>query len=151
MSLLFSYQPEQYGRPLTTLRGGTVRFRPILPITILGPGGGHALDALADTGADDVVFPERVAAFIGLDLSNAPSGNSSGVNRGTLPVRYAEVGLRLYNPHEQREWRAWVAFTPFPMRHALFGQAGGLEYFEAFFRHWRRELELTVAPTYPGT
>jgi hypothetical protein len=86
-----------------------------------------------------------------LDLSSAPVGSSSGVNQGTIPVRYAEVGLRLWNPREQREWRAWVAFASAPLRYGFFGQAGGLEYFDALFRGDRRELELTVNGTYPGT
>jgi hypothetical protein len=151
MSLVFRYQGRLSRHPLITLRGATVRYRPIHPITVLGPGGGHAIDALADTGADDIVFPEWVAGRIGLDLTNAPVGESTGINQGILSVRYAEVGLRLWNPHEQREWRAWVAFTSAPLRHGYFGQAGGLEFFEAAFRSWRLELELTVAPTYPGT
>jgi|SRR5579884_3002621 len=151
MSLVFPYLAQHYPRPLVTLRGATVRYRPIFAITVFGPSGDYPIDVLADTGADDILFPEWLAARIGLDLTNAPTGGGSVANLGTIPVRYAEVRLRLWNPHEQREWQAWVAFTSAPLRQGYFGQAGGLEYFEACFRHWRRELELTVAPTYPGT
>src|SRR5439155_25939779 len=113
--------------------------------------GGHGVYGLCGTGADGLVFPGRGAAILGVDLTKAARGNSSGVNRGSFPVRYAEVGRRLYNPGEQRDWRTWVAFTPVRLRRPLLGHAGFLEYFEAHFRDWRRELELAVAPPYPGT
>ena len=65
-------------------------------------------------------------------------------------MRLAQVTLRIADNNEQREWRAWVAFTSATMRQPLLGFAGFLQYFTAAFHGDREEVELTVNGLYPG-
>jgi hypothetical protein len=50
---------------------------------------------LLDPGADDTIFPEDVAVAIGLDLSAAPTGSAARAGMNVVPVRYAEISLRI--------------------------------------------------------
>ena len=75
---------------------------------------------------------------------------TSEINSG-LPVRYARVTLRLTDGHEQREWPAWVGFTPAGLVYPVLGFAGCLQFFDAHFRGAREEVELTPNGLYPGT
>jgi hypothetical protein len=106
---------------------------------------------LLDTGADDTVFPDHVARLIGLDLAGAPTGTVSGAGAAGLPVRYAQVTLRLTDGREQREWPAWVGFTPSRLTYPMLGFAGCLQFFDATFRGAREDVELTPNGLYPGT
>ena len=106
---------------------------------------------MLDTGADDSVFPIWVAARIGIDLTSASVGNAGGVGLPSVQVCFAEVVLRVTDQREQYEWRAWVGFTPAPLRHALLGFAGFLQFFTATFHGDREEVELAVNSLYPGT
>jgi predicted aspartyl protease len=119
-------------------------------VTIFGPTGSRALDALLDTGAMDTVFEEKLAARLGIDLTNAPVGTSSGIGGISYPVRYARVQLRIADNLEQREWPAWVGFTAAKLRQPLLGYAGFLQFFDATFRGAAEEVELAINPTYPG-
>ncbi|HWG45202.1 MAG TPA: hypothetical protein VN688_20730 [Gemmataceae bacterium] len=151
MSLRFPYLRVAKGQPIVTLSGRLYRPRPIIGVTIVGPAGALAQDGLLDTGADDTLFPEHVAALVGIDLANAPQGTAGGVGQEIIPVRYAEVTVRIADNQEQREWRAWVSFGPSTRRYALLGYAGFLQYFTATFHGDREEVELTVNGQYPGT
>jgi hypothetical protein len=128
-----------------------MRPRPLLTVTLLSPTRAYPEVALLDTGADDTIFPERLAAKLGLDLSNAPVGEASGISTGPAQLRYARVALRLAAPGERREWEAWVGFTSIPLKYPLLGFAGFLQYFTATFHGDREEVELTVNGLYPGT
>lgn len=151
MSLRFPYQPQNLVVPAWTLYGATTRYRPIVSVPILGPLGGRLRDGLLDTGSDDTVFPASDAALIGVDLSNAPQGGAKGVGASGSGLRYAEVELRLTDGQEYRRWQARVGFTDTPLRYALLGHAGVLQFFTAKFDGDRHEVELTVNGTYPGT
>src|SRR5262249_10300953 len=108
--------------------------------------------ALLDTGSDDTVFDEDLAAKIGVDLTGAPEAEMGGV--GGLPVarlRYAQVRLRLATATEQREWPATGAFTRSPLRFPLLCFAGVLQYFDAEFRGQREEVELEINSLSPGS
>src|SRR5262249_14021211 len=95
MSLRYPYFSVPTGRPITPLDGRMERPRPIISVSLTGPKGTVPQDALLDSGADDTVFPESVAASIGIDLTNAPVGTGGGVGKGLLVLRYAKVSLRL--------------------------------------------------------
>src|SRR5258708_1180405 len=96
MSLLFPYKPLPTGAGIPSLGGRTVRPRPLVPaVTLIGPLSTVAREALLDAGADDTLFPESLAAYIGINLSAAPTGVLRGAAGGSLPVRYATVSLRL--------------------------------------------------------
>src|SRR6516162_7657296 len=119
MSMVFPYR--QY--PVPYLGGLLVRPKPVLQVGLIGPKKSRVHDALLDTGADDTVFPESVAVQIGLDLTNAPSGELSGIGAAPVIVRYAQVHLRVTDGHEFREWPAWVGFTASRLRQPLLGFA----------------------------
>src|SRR5262249_19241984 len=144
MSLRFPYTPFPTKKPLWPLGGRSERPRPVLLVTVIGPTGTQVELALLDTGADDTVFPEDVAALIGVDLTNAPTGEAAGVGQAAAPLRYAEVTLRITDGREQRQWQARVGFTPAPLKRPLLGFAGFLQFFTATFHGDREEVELAV-------
>jgi predicted aspartyl protease len=151
MSMLFPYRTYQVPHPLWQLGGKSARIRPVLTVTAIGPGGTAVDDGLLDTGADDTVFSVRLAAQLGIDLSQAPQIVASGVGLVAATVYFAEVKLRITDGREQREWTARVGFTTAPLKRALLGIAGFLEYFTATFFGDREEVELAVNSLYRGT
>jgi len=150
MSLRFRYQLVPTRGFVIPLGGRTVRPRPLIAVTLVGPAGSRIREAILDTAADDTVFPESLAAQLGIDLTAAPTGAGSGVGLVTVPLRYAEVTLRIASPHEQREWQAWVGFTSGKLRRPILGFAGCLQYFTATFLGDQEEVELSVNRLYPG-
>lgn len=151
MSLRYPYQPIPVGHAVVSLGGRWVRPRPLIAVTIFGPTGSRARDAVLDTAADDTVFSEILAARIGLDLTNAPAGIASGVGMANIPLRYGQVRLRLADGNEQREWSAWVGFTPVRIPYPMLGFAGCLQFFTSIFHGDREEVELAVNSLYSGT
>lgn len=59
--------------------------------------------------------------------------------------------MRIASATEHRAWTAWVGFTSTPVRRALLGFAGFLQFFDATFYGHREEVELAVNGLYPGT
>lgn len=106
---------------------------------------------MLDTAADDTVFPDAAAATAGLDLTNAPTGEASGVGGVPVLVRYAAVELRLTDGIEFRSWPALVGFTAARLKQPLLGFAGCLQFFGAHFRGDREEVELETNTLYPGS
>ncbi|HXG09574.1 MAG TPA: hypothetical protein VNK04_07275 [Gemmataceae bacterium] len=151
MNLRFRYKLVRAGRLIPSLGGRTVRPRPLVDVTVIGPIGSRVRPALLDTAADDTILPESLAVLIGVDLSTAPTGSATSPITGSIPLRYAPVTLRLTDGREQREWPATVAFTPARLIHPLLGFAGCLQYFTATFMGDREEVELAVNALYPGT
>jgi hypothetical protein len=119
-------------------------------VTLVGPGGSLPQDALLDTAADDTVFPQYSAQFLGIDLANAPVGTAKVIGGAVVQVRYAEVVLRIADQNESREWKTWVAFAQGRMPFALLGFAGFLEFYSATFDGANEVVELTVNKNYPG-
>ncbi|MFO0929195.1 MAG: aspartyl protease family protein [Gemmataceae bacterium] len=150
MGLVFPYRPGRSPRPVISLGGRTVRPRPLVDVTLLGPSGSKVVMALLDTGADDSVFPERVAMSIGIDPSTVPHHTMAGVGSPPQVIAYAPVTLRLTDGNEFREWPAIVGFTAARMTHPLLGFAGCLQFFDALFCGEREEVELAVNNLYPG-
>jgi hypothetical protein len=60
-------------QPIPSLGGARVRYRPVWHIRASGPAGVCIVRAIFDTGSDDAIFEEWVAASIGIDLTNAPT------------------------------------------------------------------------------
>jgi hypothetical protein len=123
----------------------------LITVSVVGPGGTHVVEGLVDSGADETVFPEDVAARIGVDLTGAPQGRGAGASLAGVPLRYGEVGLRIASRSERREWRAWVGFTSAKIYRPMLGFAGFLQFFTAAFHGDREQVELTINPLYPGT
>jgi predicted aspartyl protease len=118
---------------------------------MIGPRKTVPLEGLLDTGADDTIFPQNLANSIGIDLTNAPVGRLTTATLTNATVLYAQVLLRMTDGREQREWPAWVGFTPVQLQSPLLGFAGFLQFFTTTFRGDREEVELTVNSFYPGT
>src|SRR5437867_1531673 len=104
MSLRFRYELVSVHRMIHSLGGRTVRPRPIVPVSLVGPMATIVRRALLDTASDDTIFPASLATQLGLDLSSAPSGTATLATAGAVPLRYGNVVLRLTDGHEFREW-----------------------------------------------
>ncbi len=150
MSLRFAYTLDPMNRPVLSLGGRFVRPRPILGVTLFGPSDARMRDALLDTGADETVFPEELAAKVGVDLTMAPSGTARVIGHSLVPVRYAEVTLRITDGRERREWVGWVGFPSARMNRPLLAFAGFLQFFTATFLGDHEAVELTVNALYRG-
>jgi hypothetical protein len=151
VSLRFPYQHYSSARPIISLPGRAHRSRPVIAVTLLGPAASLSKDALVDTGADDTIFPENVARTVGIDLSAAPQMTVSALGTNAIPLRLVQVMLRVADANEQREWLAWVGFTPARLRHPVLGYAGFLQYFTATFFSDTHEMQLQVNSGYSGT
>ncbi len=68
-----------------------------------------------------------------------------------IPLRYAEVTLRVTDGQEAREWKGWVGFTPARLYRPLPGFAGCPQFFSVDFHGDREFLDLTINSLYPGT
>jgi hypothetical protein len=151
MPLRYRYTLARTKAAVVPLGGRWVRPKPLVHVSVIGPSDTYVQLAYLDTGSDDTLFPESVAARVGLDLAAAPSGAATVVGMGRVVVRYAQVRLRLASANQGHEWPAWVGFTPSPLRHSLLGFAGCLQFFTATFHGDLEEVELAVNRLYPGT
>src|SRR5262245_47324800 len=96
--LRFPYQDEPLtGPPPPTLpAGGTVRWRPLVPVEVIGPAGisRQFARAVVDPAADDTVFPIDTASRIGAQFR--PDTGHRVRWRGQLhPLRFGAVELLL--------------------------------------------------------
>jgi hypothetical protein len=152
--LRFPYQDELLtGPPPPTLpTGTTVRWRPLVPVEVVGPAGISRQfgRAVVDPAADDTVFPMDTAARIGVQF-RPDSGH--GVRwRGQLhPLRFADVELILDDGAALLRWPALVAFSPASIRYPILGQGGCLHFLDAGFFGLDRIVTLQPNPSYPGT
>lgn len=145
----FAYMPLPVRR---TLPGVTakVRYRPIVPIHVLAPRMLPPLDACIDSAADDTVFPPNWATRLGIDLASAPRGQVQVVGGSVIQVSFAQVTLLLSDGYETCEWDAVVGFSATPMRWALLGHTGFLEFFDVQLRGARREVLITPNTAFAG-
>jgi hypothetical protein len=151
MTMVFRYRRYKAPQPLWAFRGLTYIPRPVLSVSIVGPTITWVGSALLDTGADYTTFPESAADTLGLDLLDAEVVSASGVGLAGSVLRLAEVTLRITDGHEFREWPARVGFTSTPLKRALLGYAGVLQFFTATFHGDREDVELTINSSYSGT
>jgi hypothetical protein len=151
MSLHYSYRLDTVPHAVVSIGGRWVRPRPVIPITLIGPTRSRLRSALLDTGADDTLFPETLAPVLGVDLSQAPALQGRGIGMGHVPVRYAQLKMRLADGKEFREWTGWVGYTPAALHFPVLGFAGCLQFFTATFHGDREEVELAVNRLYAGT
>ena len=97
------------------------------------------------------MFPDFVASSLGIDLTNAPTGEGQGVSGIPITLRYVNLILRIADNNEQREWPAVVAFAPLLVGLPLLGFAGFLQYFTACFHGDLEFVQLTTNALFPGT
>jgi hypothetical protein len=132
--------------------GATVktRYRPIVPIHIIAPQTLPPLDACIDSAAEDTVFPPHWGAQLGIDLTAAPTGQAQGVGGSVIQVRFAPVTLLLSDGVETCEWDATVGFAAVPIRWALLGHSGFLEFFDVQLLGARREAIIHPNTAFAG-
>jgi hypothetical protein len=152
--LRFPYQDEPLvGPPPPSLSpASTVRWRPLVPVTIFGQAGLY-LDfarAILDPGADDTIFPDKVVLLIDADLL-ADTGHRLRWRGQLHPLRFAKVELSLSDAMQLWRWPATVAFTPAPITYPILGNGGCLQFFDACFRGEARLVELETNASFPGT
>jgi len=149
--LKFSLRAYHSPSPIPSLAGSTIRYKPVIPMTIIGSRSQETQFVLIDPGSDDIVFPAALAQRIGVELLHAPKRYSQGVGAvHAVPVLYAPVILVVADSSETVRWRATVGFVSVPLRFALFGIAGGLQFFRMIL-DGVRELELIPDPSLPAT
>jgi hypothetical protein len=153
--LRYPYLPEVIvGPPPASLpSGAAVRWRPLLPVRVIGPGNCLRFypRALLDTGADDTIFPLDVATLLGAAL--LPEAGHGVRWRGQrYPLRFGKVELELVDQSGSAWcWPAVVGFSPAPIRYPILGNAGGLQFLDASYRGDDRLVELETNRSYPGT
>jgi hypothetical protein len=152
--LRFPYQDELLTGPAppSLPAGATVRFRPLVPVEIIGPTGlsEQFTRAVVDPAADDTVFPLDVARQIEVVLR--PDTGHRVRWRGQLhPLRFGDVELVLDDGTGVWRWPAIVSFSPAPIRYPLLGTAGCLQFMDARFRGADLMVELETNATVPGT
>lgn len=146
----FAYLPLPTRQTTPAAGGASVRYRPIVPIHILAPVMVPPVDACIDSAADDTVFPPHLATRLGIDPATAPTGQARLVGGTVVQVSYGQVTLLLSDGYESYEWDAVVAFAVVPMRWALLGHAGFLEYFDVQLLGARREAVIIPNTAFPG-
>jgi hypothetical protein len=146
----FPYLPLPTRQPIPSLGGTQVRYRPLLSVRLLGPLASRLFDGCLDCASDDTIFPVALARPLGIDLSGAPRGESRPVGGVIIPYHYARIGLRITDGWEQCEWDAMIGFANLPLRWALLGHAGFLNYFDTLLFGAQREAVLTPNSTFAG-
>lgn len=151
--LEFPYLDEPVGGPSppSLPAGSSLRWRPFIPVTVVGPAGRHfSPRALLDTGADDSVFPLGVAQRLGVHLQ---SGTQHGVRwRGQkYGIQFGSVELLISDGKSNWRWPAVVGFSAAPIRYPILGQAGCLAYINATFFGDDRIIRLQTNKAYPGS
>src|SRR4051794_6617077 len=128
-----------------------IRWRPFLPVTLLGATDRrHLTRALLDTGSDECIFPQNLLSAIG--ATPLPDSKHVVTWRGNrIPIHHARISLMLADDTSTYTWAATVAFSTATIAYPLLGLAGCLQYFDARFRGADRTIELEANWTYPGT
>jgi hypothetical protein len=108
------------------------------------------LDACIDSAADDTVFPPHWATRLGIDLGTAPRGQARVVGGSIIQVSFAPVTLLLSDGYETCTWDAVVGFSAAPMRWALLGHSGFLEFFDVQLLGARRETLIHPNTSFVG-
>jgi hypothetical protein len=149
--VIFPYLPLPTKAPVPSLGGAMVRYRPVVPVRIFGPLGSRLLDGCLDCGSDDTILPLSLARKLGIDLTGAPQGEAHPVGGTIIPYVYAAVTLRVSDGVETYEWQATVGFIDLPLRWALLGHAGFLDFFDTELRGAAREVVMTANSHFSGT
>jgi hypothetical protein len=146
----FPYLGLPTSKPIHSLAGGNVRYRPILPVQITQPQQLSPVDGCIDCASDDTLFSAHVAARLGINLVQAPQGQVQAPGHAPLPVSYGRVTLLISDGFETCEWEAVVGFVNIALRWALLGQAGFLEFFDVELLGAQRQIILSPNARFPG-
>jgi hypothetical protein len=152
--LTFPYQPEPLaGPPSPSLPPGvTEHWRPLIPITAVGPTGRvfHFGRAVLDSGADDCVLPQSTLAGIGAVL-RPDTGHRVRWRGQVYPLRFGDLDFVLTDQGAVWRWPTVVAFSPAPLRYPILGRGGCLRCFDVRFHGEDLRVELETNRSFPGT
>ena len=152
--LQFPYQDEPLKGPAppSLSPSATVRWRPLIPVTIIGPTGGRRFfpRALLDPGADDTVFPLAIAGLIGISL-RPDTGHGLRWRGQGYALRFADVSLELSDGIEVWCWTTVIALSPAPLRYPILGLSGCLQFVDASFLGKSQIAHLEANQSFPGT
>jgi hypothetical protein len=149
--MIFPYLPLPTKRPIASLDGTMVRYRPIVPIRIFGPKGSRLVDGCLDSGSDDTIFPISLAKTLGLDLSGSQVGAAHPVGGASVTYQFIAVSMTLSNGTESFHWQAVVGFVDLPLRWALLGHAGFLLLFDVHLLGEQRSTVIATNALFTGT
>lgn len=154
MILRFPYLPEAlHGPPPPSMPNtATVRWRPLVPITIFGSDGTAApiARALLDCGADDTIFPLAVAQFLGVPFVTG-TGHAMRWRGQRYAMQFGRVILELTDQlGSSIRWHATVAFSAANMRYPLLGMSGCLEFLDANLLGRDRAVEVEPNASCPS-
>ena len=126
------------------------RPRPLIPLRVAGPNGRVLLiDALVDTGSDEVHLPDTLLGRLGFAAGTGIARGTSGIGgRGRTIYHPVRLEIRAA-PNDRVIWNTTVGFTQIPFHLALFGIAGGLEFFHTTVNVIDNQLALFPHPTMP--
>jgi hypothetical protein len=152
--LRFPYQDELLTGPAppSLPAGATVRWRPLVPVEIIGPTGlsRQFSRAVVDPAADDTIFPLDTAQRIGARLL-LDTGHRVRWRGQAHPLRFGGVELVLDDGNSVWRWPAVVGFSPAPLRYPILGTAGCLQFIDGRFLGADQLVELETNRSYPGT
>jgi len=148
--VIFPYLRLPTKGPIPSLGGATGRYRPIVSVRVFGPLGPRIYDGCVDCASDDTIFPLPLARKLGIDLRGALQGQARPVGGIAVPYLYATVTLRITDGVEACEWPATVGFVDLPLRWALLGHAGILDFFDVELRGARREVSILPNISFQG-
>ncbi|MBI3468136.1 MAG: hypothetical protein HY000_34450 [Planctomycetes bacterium] len=146
----FPYLALPTRQPIYPLAGARVRHRPIVPVRIIGPLGSRLRDGSLDSGSDDTLLPRHLARRLGIDMQGAPQGEAKPIGGPSIPYHYATVTLLVTDGRETCQWEATVGFIDAPLRWAVLGHAGFLQFFDTELHGARREAILNPNASFPG-
>jgi hypothetical protein len=152
--LIFPYQAEPVARPVppSLPPGATVRWRPLVPVRVVGPSGQSRTytRAVFDPCADDTVLALSLATVLAIPL-RAATGHGVRWRGQFHPLRFGDVELELSDDQGAVwRWPAVVGFSPAQMRYPILGTCGCLQFFDAQFRGEDRIVEIETNGSYPG-
>jgi hypothetical protein len=130
----------------------TARWRPLIPISAVGPTGRRRFfpRALADSGADDTVLPISIAISLGVSLLSH-SGHGIRWRGQSYQLRFGNLVLQLDDGAQFIKWTAVVGFSSAPIKYPILGINGCLQFFGARFVGDRQVLELETNSIFCGT
>ena len=139
-------------RPQPALGGSLLRPRPMMPVQFGQPGGSLTRTSVLDSGADDTVLPDWIAAALGLNLTGVEERPIGLAGRTPLRCRYAPIEIQISDGvRETYRWTAIVGFVDAAaLPRPLLGHGGCLQYFDAEFRGADLEVLLIPNRTFPG-
>lgn len=147
----FPYQQYQVA-PTPTLPTG-ILYRPEVPLRIIGATDDARFFALVDTGADDTIFPRSIGDAVGAAIDDTQRWTVGGIGGQEVELTLGEIDLELTGDGQTYRWTAPVGFAAFARPEdevAILGHPGFLNFFRVLFDGDAHQLEVSVAPSFPG-